>query len=71
MPPNRSLTFSSANHVSREHLASEHLAKYANEFAFRWNTRRDTDDRRLVKFIGWIQAKRLMYRHVSQPLCVC
>ena len=53
------------------HVSREHLAQYANEFAFRWNTRRDTDDRRLVKFIGWIQGKRLMYRHVSQPLCVC
>ena len=35
------------------------------------NTRHDTDDRRLVKFIGWIEDKRLMYHHVSQPLCVC
>jgi len=53
------------------HVSREHLAKYANEFAFRWNTRHDTDDRRLVRFIGWIQDKRLMYRHVAQPLCVC
>jgi transposase-like protein len=53
------------------HISREHLAKYANEFAFRWNTRQDTDDRRLVKFIAWIEDKRLMYRHVSQPLCVC
>ena len=53
------------------HVSREHLAKYANEFAFRWNTRHDTDDRRLVKFIGWIEDKRLMYHHVSQPLGVC
>ena len=53
------------------HVSREHLAKYANEFAFRWNTRDDTDDRRLVRFLGWIQDKRLLYRHVSQPLCVC
>ena len=53
------------------HISREHLAKYANEFAFRWNTRHDTDDRRLVRFIGWMEGKRLLYRHVSQPLCVC
>jgi len=53
------------------HVSRVHLAKYANEFAFRWNTRRDTDDRRLVRLIGWIHDKRLLYRHVSRPLCVC
>lgn len=53
------------------HVSHEHLAKYANEFAFRWNTRHDTDDRRLVKFLGQIEGKRLRYRHLSQPLCVC
>ena len=25
------------------HISREHLPKYANEFAFRWNTRRETD----------------------------
>jgi transposase-like protein len=53
------------------HISREHLAKYANEFAFRWNTRHDTDGRRLVKFVGCMEGKRLLYRHVSQPLCVC
>lgn len=53
------------------HVSREHLAKYANEFAFRWNTRHDTDERRLVKFIGCFENKRLMYRHLSKPLCVC
>lgn len=53
------------------HVSREHLAKYANEFAFRWNTRHDTDVSRLAKFAKWIEGKRLMYRHISQPLCVC
>lgn len=53
------------------HVSREHLAKYANEFAFRWNTRTDSDGHRLVKFLAAIQGKRLMYRHVSQPFCVC
>ncbi len=53
------------------HISREHLAKYANEFAFRWNTRHDPDATRLEKFIAWINGKRLLYRHVSHPLCVC
>jgi len=53
------------------HVSREHLSKYANEFASRWNTRQDTDGTRLAKFVGWIEGKRLLYRHVSQPLCVC
>lgn len=53
------------------HISREHLPRYANEFAFRWNTRRDTDGQRLQLFIKWIAGKRLTYRQVSQPLCVC
>jgi transposase-like protein len=53
------------------HVSREHLAKYANEFAFRWNTRHDHDGIRLQRFMGCIEGKRLTYRHVSQTLCVC
>jgi transposase-like protein len=53
------------------HISREHLPKYANEFAFRWNTRHDPDGIRLAKFVSWIEGKRLMYRQVSQTLCVC
>lgn len=53
------------------HISREHLPRYASEFAFRWNTRHDTDGARLGKFVQWIQGKRLTYRQVSQPLCVC
>ena len=53
------------------HVSREHLAKYANEFAFRWNTRHDSDGIRLAKFFRWIEGKRLLYRQMSQPLCVC
>lgn len=56
---------------SWHHISREHLPKYANEFAFRWNTRHDTDGQRLQRFIGWIAGKRLTYRQASQPLCVC
>jgi len=53
------------------HISRGHLPKYANEFAFRWNTRHDTDAQRLQRFIEWIAGKRLTYRQVAQPLCVC
>ena len=53
------------------HISREHLPRYANEFAFRWNTRHDTDGQRVEKFVRWIEGKRLTYRQVSQPLCVC
>ena len=53
------------------HISREHLSRYANEFAFRWNTRHDRDDQRLERFGRWIEGKRLTYRQVSQPLCVC
>jgi transposase-like protein len=52
-------------------ISREHLPRYASEFAFRWNTRHDTDGQRLAKFFQWIEGKRLTYRQVSQPLCVC
>ncbi|HYG21237.1 MAG TPA: transposase, partial [Verrucomicrobiae bacterium] len=41
---------------------------YANEFAFRWNTRHQTDGTRLKGFGQLIENKRLTYRQVS---CVC
>jgi transposase-like protein len=53
------------------HISREHLPRYANEFAFRWNTRHDTDAKRLKIFTRSIEGKRLTYRQVSQPLCVC
>lgn len=52
------------------HISREHLPRYANEFAFRWNTRHDTDGQRVLRFIEWIAGKRLTYRQVSQPLCL-
>lgn len=53
------------------HISREHLPRYANEFAFRWNTRRQTEGERLATFIRWCEGKRLTYRQVAQQLCVC
>jgi transposase-like protein len=44
------------------HVSREHLPKYANEFAFRWNTRTITDGERLEKLSALIGGKRLTYR---------
>jgi len=43
-------------------VSREHLQKYANEFAFRWNTRKLTDGARMVASIPKIEGKRLTYR---------
>ena len=49
--------FGSWHSVSREHLP-----KYAGEFEFRWNTRKDTDGKRMANFMPMIAGKRLTYR---------
>ena len=53
------------------HISQEHLSRYVNEFAFRWNTRQDSDSERIEKFGRWIEGKRLTYRQVSNTPCVC
>jgi transposase-like protein len=44
------------------HISREHLPKYANEFAFRWNHRHTSDGERMEKFVPLTSGKRLMYR---------
>ena len=43
-------------------VSREHLQKYTNEFAFRWNTRHLTDGARMADAISLVGGKRLMYR---------
>ena len=46
-----------------QHIVSrEHLAKYASEFEFRWNTRKQTDGERMASFMPRIDGRRLYYR---------
>jgi transposase-like protein len=47
---------------SWHHVSREHLPKYANEFAFRWNHRHTTDGERMENFVPMIEGKRLTYR---------
>jgi transposase-like protein len=49
---------------SWHHVSREHLPKYANEFAFRWNTRHDTDGERFTKAVAKTEGKRLTYKQV-------
>ena len=47
---------------SWHHVSREHLPKYANEFSFRWNTRRLSDGARLAEGMPMAEGKRLLYR---------
>jgi hypothetical protein len=47
---------------SFHHVSEEHLDRYANEFAFRWNNRKVTDRERAVMAIRGIEGKRLYFR---------
>jgi len=47
---------------SFHHVSEEHLDRYANEFAFRWNNRKATDGERAVTAIKGIEGKRLYYK---------
>ena len=51
-------------HGAWHSVSREHLPKYVNEFAFRWNTRKLTDGQRTETATGLIVGKRLTYRQV-------
>lgn len=48
---------------SWHHVSREHLWRYSNEFAYRWNNRHETDGQRMLNLIPMIEGKRLTYRH--------
>jgi transposase-like protein len=49
---------------SFHHVSKEHLPRYCNEFAFRWNTRRLTDGERMEAAVEMVEGKRLTYKQV-------
>lgn len=51
-------------HGAWHSVSREHLHRYANEFAFRWNTRELTDSERMETAVGMTTGKRLTYRQV-------
>lgn len=45
------------------HVSKEHLPRYCDEFAFRWNTRKLTDGERFSVAVAAIEGKRLKYKN--------
>ena len=52
-------------HGAWHHVSKEHLPKYANEFAFRWNNRKVSDGERMAKAIELTKGKRLSYKPLT------
>lgn len=52
-------------HGAWHNVSREHLPKYVNEFAYRWNTRKMTDGERTAAVIPLIEGKRLTYRQAA------
>jgi transposase-like protein len=48
-------------------VSRKHLHRYVDEFAFRYNTRKNTDGDRVVMAVRAAEGKRLMYRTPAQP----
>lgn len=49
-------------HGTFHHVSKQHLARYCDEFSFRWNGRKVTDGERAVLAIAGAEGKRLEYR---------
>jgi transposase-like protein len=47
---------------SFHHISRQHMAKYCNEFSFRWNYRKVTDSERTEAAVKAAEGKRLMYK---------
>lgn len=47
---------------SWHNVSREHLQKYSDEFAFRWNHRKMTDGARMAAAIPMLEGRRLLYR---------
>lgn len=44
------------------HVSKQHLHRYCDEFAFRWNSRKNSDGKRVELLINEIKGKRLTYK---------
>lgn len=49
-------------HGTFHHISKKHLAKYCNEFSFRWNNNKVTDGERTENAIKQFEGKRLMLK---------
>ncbi len=48
-----------------QHVSEDHFPKYLDEFAFRFNSRKDNDGDRFLSLLRQVQGKRLLYK---QPI---
>ena len=51
---------------SFHHVSKGHLARYVDEFAFRYNARTVTDGKRAAMLVAATEGKRLTYRQPSK-----
>ena len=51
---------------SFHHVSKEHLFRYCDEFAFRWNLRHVTDGERFIAGLNKIEGKRLAYKQPTE-----
>ncbi|MDD5656778.1 MAG: IS1595 family transposase [Elusimicrobia bacterium] len=46
------------------HISNQHLDGYCNEFSFRWNMKKSTDQERALALLAATQGKRLVYKQM-------
>ncbi|MCH7480412.1 MAG: transposase [Chloroflexi bacterium] len=44
------------------HVSEQHLDRYIDEFAFRWDNRSMSDGQRMIEAVKGVGGKRLMYK---------
>jgi len=50
------------------HISKKHMARYLDEFSFRWNTRKITDGERCLNALRNTEGKRLLYKTPMKPV---
>ncbi len=48
------------------HVSEQHIDRYVDEFAFRYNNRKTTDAERAVRALKKIEGKRLYYKKPTE-----
>jgi transposase-like protein len=51
-------------HGTFHHVSKKHLARYCNEFSFRWNNRETNDGKRTENAVKGFEGKRLMLKEL-------
>lgn len=53
------------------HISKQHLDRYCDEFAFRWNNKGISDSERVIKALENVEGKRLSYRQPLTQIRIC